>query len=79
VLTWQRWLIADARKGAAHGGLGFTGDTLAELVKALHEDGAHSSDGTWHFQVLVLLVRKVDGFHTEPIVSCTLRLAAVIG
>ena len=51
VLTWQRWLIADARKGAAHGGLNFTGDTLEELTRALHEDYEDIYTHTWHFQV----------------------------
>jgi hypothetical protein len=58
VLTWQRWLIADAREGAAHGGLSFLGDTLDELISALHRAGPHSvarDDTTyttsWHFQV----------------------------
>ena len=55
VLTWQRWLIANAREGAAHGGLSFTGDTLDEFVRALYEARAESDpkEGrtSWHFQV----------------------------
>jgi hypothetical protein len=56
VLTWQRWLIADARKGAAHGGLNFTGDTLEELTHALHNDYEDNYTHTWRFQVAASLV-----------------------
>ncbi len=66
VLAWQRWLIADARKGATHGGLGFTGDTLEEFVKALHQDGARN--GTWRFQVLALVVGTVDSARVDGLV-----------
>ena len=89
VLTWQRWLIADAREGAAHGGLSFLGDTLDELVSALHRAGPHSVAGdyttdttSWHFQVSfaksVAVGLGLAGL-SMPMNSCALRMPAVCG